>query len=392
MKVGITISLYQNSFFASGVNQNALYLALVLKEGGHQVTLIYTEDDTVIEKSREQFYYLCDMHGLKREPSTTAPDKYFNVIIALGFWINNMTMRRYRTKSKKVKMVSYKCGNDFLVDSEHILFGQYKGRYDNISTDYELSRTPDDQLWMIPQMENISKDWYIFKSGTKNSTVVPFIWDHIAIDMDCKERGYTTYQKRDIKIAATMESNLSVMKYFLPTLVTSEELLNRGLIEKHRVMCADDFKDNKSLIKMISHTSLYKKGAISVNGRFTTPQMINEYCDIILSWQWENPLNYLYLDAVWMGAPVVHNAHLCKDIGYYYKDFKLYEAADVAEQAIKEHPTDEDYMDRNREKIKRYTRYNPKLVEQYTMLLENVVADKFVDMQYHWEDNSVSPK
>ena len=120
--------------------------------------------------------------------------------------------------------------------------------------------------------------------------------------------------------------------------------------------------------------------------------MINEYCDIILSWQWENPLNYLYLDAVWMGAPVVHNAHLCKDIGYYYKDFKLYEAADVAEQAIKEHPTDEDYMDRNREKIKRYTRYNPKLVEQYTMLLENVVADNFVDMQYHWEDNSVSPK
>lgn len=392
MKVAITISLFQNSFFASGVNQNALYLALVLKKGGHDVTLIYTS--TYSDKSKEQFDYLCEKHNLRNISINQAHTKYYNVLIALGFWIDNAQMRLFRNKSKNIKLVSYKCGNDFLVDTEHVLFGHYEGRYKDHRTDYDGLRAPDDQLWLIPQMENTCKDWYKFKSGTKNATVVPFIWDHIAIDMDAEEKGLSNYEKREIKVVSTMESNLSVMKHFLPTMVTTEELFKKGIIEKHRIMCADDFVGNSkgnSIAAMISHTELFKKNAISFNGRFSTPETINKYCDIILSWQWENPLNYLYLDAAWMGAPVVHNAELCQDIGYYYEGFQMYDAVEVMERAIKEHPTDTEYMNRSREAIKRYTRYNDKLVEQYNMLLENLVNDNFIEMQYHRVDNSVSP-
>ncbi|MGF6856516.1 DUF2827 family protein [Paraburkholderia sp. CI3] len=42
--------------------------------------------------------------------------------------------------------------------------------------------------------------------------------------------------------------------------------------------------------------------------------------DIVISHQLENPLNYFYLEVRWQGYPLVHNAHLCADLGYYYRD------------------------------------------------------------------------
>ncbi|WP_275426077.1 MULTISPECIES: DUF2827 family protein [Paraburkholderia] len=36
--------------------------------------------------------------------------------------------------------------------------------------------------------------------------------------------------------------------------------------------------------------------------------------------QLENPLNYFYLEVCWQGYALVHNATLCADLGYYYRD------------------------------------------------------------------------
>jgi len=190
-----------------------------------------------------------------------------------------------------------------------------------------------------------------------------------------------------------MESNISVMKHFLPTLITVEELLNRGVnIEKFLVVGADHLIKVPRVTQILRDKKLLIQNKISLNPRIPTQEMINKHADLILSWQWENNLNYLYLDAAWMGAPVVHNANLCPDVGYYYEGFQMYEAADVVEEAIKNHPTDDMYIQRNREVIKRYTNQNDKMVEQYNELLENLVNDKFVEMEYNWKDNSVSPK
>ena len=39
----------------------------------------------------------------------------------------------------------------------------------------------------------------------------------------------------------------------------------------------------------------------------------------ILSWQWQNELNFLYLDALHAHYPLVHNSPYFKDCGYYYE-------------------------------------------------------------------------
>jgi hypothetical protein len=97
------------------------------------------------------------------------------------------------------------------------------------------------------------------------------------------------------------------------------------------------------------------------------------HADIAVSHQWENPLNYLYLDLAWMGWPIVHNAYLCKDIGYYYEDFNYEEGGKVLNEVISNHDENfEEYLKKNRELIDRYLPSNEKLQNEYITLFTNL--------------------
>ena len=110
-------------------------------------------------------------------------------------------------------------------------------------------------------------------------------------------------------------------------------------------------------------------------GRFDTPQFLAEKTDIVVSHQWENPLNYLYLEVCWQGYALVHNAHLCPDLGYYYRDNDVNDGAAQLGRAIREHDANADaYRHRQRELIRRYLPETPTVTAQYTQLLEELIA------------------
>ena len=88
----------------------------------------------------------------------------------------------------------------------------------------------------------------------------------------------------------------------------------------------------------------------------------------------ENNLNYLYLDLAWMGWPVVHNANLCKDVGYYYEGFNYDEGAEVLKNAILTHDDNhEEYTRKNRSVLNKYLPTNKYLQEQYISLVNSVL-------------------
>ena len=102
---------------------------------------------------------------------------------------------------------------------------------------------------------------------------------------------------------------------------------------------------------------------------------MNKYADIAVSHQWENPLNYLYFDLAWMGWPIIHNAHLCKDVGYYYEGFNYEEGGRVLSDAILNHDQNHnEYLVKNREAIDRYLPTNKILQEKYIDLITAVLT------------------
>ena len=86
-----------------------------------------------------------------------------------------------------------------------------------------------------------------------------------------------------------------------------------------------------------------------------------------------NPLNYIYLDAAYMGYPVLHNAPLCKDLGYYYEGSNTVEGAKQLNNILKNHDNNiDEYNERNDKVLWRYYADNPELVGAYDKLIHNL--------------------
>lgn len=372
MNIGITIDL-KTGLFTSGVNQNAIYIANLLKELGHNAYLIHLEDQK-----------LQDIKGINAINLQDSFDIKFDLVIQFGFAMHQWIMDKYVSKNNNLKLVAYECGNKLIMDMESMIF-----RDDDkfIVSD----RAKPDQIWSIPQMEKTNLDYYKFINKQENATVVPFVWEPLAIQDLMQEKGATTYTKRDIKSIGVLEPNLSVMKNILHPIVSLERYYSTNKdIDKVVLFSAEKLKKNNTFIELTHMMELAKDGKVFVNPRDTIVQALNKLVDIVFSWQWENNLNYLWIDVAWMGWPVVHNGSLCQDIGYYYNEFNASDAVAQLKKAIETHNDDDKYIDRNREIIKRYTHKNPRLLEQYAKLLDDVINDRFRKYTYDWKTNSIS--
>jgi hypothetical protein len=79
------------------------------------------------------------------------------------------------------------------------------------------------------------------------------------------------------------------------------------------------------------------------------------------------------LDVAYMGYPVLHNAPMCKDLGYYYEGSDTKDGAKQLNWILENHDKNlDEYNKRNDKVLLRYSADNPKLIETYDMLIHNL--------------------
>lgn len=371
-RIAITINLKVSSLFSNGINQNAIYLANLLKEIGYDVYLVHN-----LEEETD------DVVGIKTLTFKKAFNMHFDLVFQFGLAMHDAIMNMFKAKNKNVKLVAYECGNKYIIDMEAILF---KPNEDTVIAD----RAKPHQIWSIPQMENSNLDYYKFLNRQDKATVVPFIWEPLAIEDHMQEKGYGLYTERSLNKIAVLEANISVMKnVLLPIVAIDKYYEDHKHIEKIILYSTDRIKTHKTFMSIVNRTEMAKDKKVFANPRTNTVDVLNTLGDVVFSWQWENNLNYLWLDIAWMGWPVVHNGSLCQDIGYYYDGFNVDMAVASLKHAIENHNADVYYLERNRKTIGRYTHKNEKLKEQYKMLVENVLNDTFEKYSYDWKTNTI---
>jgi len=390
MIIGITINLTSSSIWSNGINQNAIYLANLLATAGHSIILIFSDSNSKNKKSVNTLKKI-----IKGNDNITSMDIVqsfnvrFDVLIQLGISIENTWMNAYKKHNSNIKTINYECGNHFLIDSEKILYNHLGG---DKPPKREAVIIKPDQIWVIPQMENTNLHYYQHRRDCNKATVIPFVWDSMALEENAKSNNFKTYTKRDINKVAVMEPNISIMKNCIYPIVILEKFVKYEKDELKKIMLigADRIKNNYTFKKLIKDTTLFKKGLLSAEARFQTHMVLEKHVDMVLSWQIENPLNYLYFDVCWLGWPLVHNANLCKDLGYYYEGFDADGAVDAIKNVIANHNSDEDYMNRMRKIISRYTIENEKMLDNYNRLLDDLVNDRFKRWSYDWKTNTIS--
>jgi hypothetical protein len=282
-------------------------------------------------------------------------------------------------KHMNTKHVGYFCGNTYIIETEKILYNQHKTRQPD-AYDFTINGLSKyDQIWSIPQMSGINLDFWCILHRCK-CIDVPFVWSKNAITLFCKSNNckeedlYYKNRGPDKKIAI-FEPNISIMKWALPSILICESAYRNNKNIKHLYVTNINSSSTvdfnlEQFNKFMNTLDIVKDKKCSIESRYKTLPFMSDHADIAISHQWGNPLNYLYFDLAWMGWPIIHNAYLCKDVGYFYENFCLKDGSSILEKVIESHDLNKDqYLINNRKAIERFLPTNEKLQGKYKKLV-----------------------
>ena len=145
LKIGITIGLKDNkeSIWTNGIKQNVLMLHRLLKNSTkeYEIKLLNTIE---VDWSTKPTY-------LNDIDICTFKDNFMNMdlIIVMGAQISNSDIKKFKSDPNK-KIISYKCGNNYVITMENILFKEEK--YKHYDVNVELT---DDIDFILKKIDEI---------------------------------------------------------------------------------------------------------------------------------------------------------------------------------------------------------------------------------------------
>jgi hypothetical protein len=386
MKIGITLGLKDNkeSIWTNGIKQNVLMLVHLLKNSEKKYDVCILNSMNVDFTEKPSYLDGIDIHYFN--------DKFLemDLLIVMGAQIFDYQLETFKKSGSNKKVVSYKCGNNYVIHMENILFRPSEDKKFQYEKQY-------DEIWYVPQQDEVNSGLYKTLYRT-NAFAVPFIWSEKFLFESVRDihKGFKSgkYTKdwqydntKEKKVLGIMEPNLNIVKFCLiPAMIAEESyrtITGRKHIEKLRITNATTVTKHKEFMSIIETFDLFKEKKISAESRYQTAYMLTQHLDVLICHQLLNPLNYLYLDAAYLGYPVLHNAPMCKDLGYYYEGSDTVEASKTLNYILTEHDKNIDtYNEKNDVVLQRYHIENTDVIETYDRLIEGLFNGGNKDLIY----------
>ena len=304
MNILISVSL-NKEMHINGLNQNAILLAELYSKLNHKVCLL---NDTA-SSSNKNF-------NLKVIQSSEIDLFNPDVIIQCGFYLKNNLIFSLKKKNSKLKNIHVHYGNRMIADMEkiHTHHLMYPTKY-------------VDQVWVSPHYkQSISYYKNIYK--TKNIHIIPYIWSP-------KFLNTVSSNIESINIGI-LEPNINFTKNCLIPILICESLYkkNSSFSNSVKVYCSDYIKDKRFFRSWLSEFDIYKSGKLQLEHRKPFNQICSKECNVVLSHQIFNELNYLYLECFYLGIPLIHNSKTLKSSGFYYPNNNIEKGVTVLKKAI----------------------------------------------------------
>ena len=195
-----------------------------------------------------------------------------------------------------------------------------------------------DEVWVL-EMYAYAKE-YLQLVYNRPVRVLKYVWDPDIIK--------THVNTKQIKIArrpensriniCVYEANMSLHKNaFIPLLMADKFFqLYPEKINKVYIFCKDlkSMKNNGYYEKM----DIVKQGRIEFHPRMVMPdtlrmiQQANPYKNVVLSHTHLNNLNFLHLELLYMGVPIVHNCEPFQN-GFYFDTYNIDAGIELLEKA-----------------------------------------------------------
>ena len=326
MHIGISVLTHSGqNIWENGLGQNVIFLAQTLRQIPFvkSVFLINAGDQSAMPSQ-------VDMAGLGlRLLSLAEAANQTDLAIEMAGALDVKWLDHLRAQGKKV--VWYCAGQPYAGLVEPAVFGK-PGFFPRTQRCDEIWLLPEYFQWFAPMLRSLNRCPVV---------EVPYIWSpqflvqRIAeVKSSGFEFGYQAdrlaYAGKPVGLrAAIFEPNVSVAKVCtIPMLICDQAYRSvPDSVSFMHVLNTLHLKDHQTMLHLANSLSLVAGHKALFQGRHDFAGYMAMNADAVVSHQWTNDQNYLYLDALYGAYPLIHNSPWLKGAGYFYPDFDCAEGA-----------------------------------------------------------------
>jgi len=287
--MNILLPCEQFDSLSNGLDKNVIFLKTLLSELGFAV-------DTQLCKNKKYDYLI--------QTNKTIGLYEFNIL---------------KSNNPNMKNIHVIYGNKMIADIE------------NVKTQkMPLNTREVDEVWVSPHYSETIPYFKIYYN-TESVFILPYIWtpDYINIEP-------YTYPRTGKKIITIIEPNLSLVKSCLPCILIAESVYNKNpkAFDRVDVYCSEQFQSSKYFLGWSQNLNLVKDNKIKFKRRTRFEEVFGYPNQFIVSHQFMNDLNYVYMEALYLNIPLIHNSKTLKEVGYYYNGYDLIDGANKLELSL----------------------------------------------------------
>ncbi len=323
-RIGIGVKQYE-SIFVNGCVQQALFIYKMLNNiEGIECDFVTVEPEYTVFDKLIPTEVIC---------LTEETIKNYDIIAPLSLTINIETTPWVIDWMKKlhIKYVDILCGNLYILLQEEFVFDIH-----HIMKNYRNEAI--DEVWVL-EMYAYAKE-YLQLVYNKPVRVLNYVWDPDIIRKYLTTKQIQIRQRPDnskINICV-YEANMSLHKNAYIPLLMAEKFfqLNPDKLNKVYIFCKElsRMRNNGFYEKL----DIVKKGKIEFHCRMIMPETLqaiqnsNPFKNVVLSHTHLNNLNFLHLEILYMGVPIVHNCEPFQN-GFYFDTYNMDCGIDLLEKA-----------------------------------------------------------
>ncbi|WP_175924609.1 DUF2827 family protein [Burkholderia latens] len=341
MRIGISCFIRsERNIWASGLDQNIVFLANLFDCLPFVTSVVLIGVGEIKEFSSQEDPVFGNLPLVTMHDATELVD----VIIEMGGALDIRWLDLMRARGKKV--VYHCCGQPYMSLAESTIFRRS-------SPDSRPDRC--DEIWYLPKDAAFAP----MLSAMHRCDVfeVPFIWAPKFVDA-ANDRlrqagGSFGYRRRPSSEhglhVAVFEPNVSVVKNSaIPMLICDEAYrTDAQSVTFMSVMNMRHIRERSTAQQFLSKLDLCREHKAAFYQRHEFVNVMARSPNAVVSHQWQNEQNYLYLDVLYGGYPLIHNSPWLKDAGYFYPDFDVQQGVGQLRRAASQHEqTLDDYRTR----------------------------------------------
>lgn len=356
-----TATIQTENVFSNGLFQNIFFLYKLFDAIGYVPILIINNKPKTIDTIPTIMRHV-RMLTIEELSKTPMP---IHIYLEIGMSIDASLRKHLNMTGARIAKLYL--GNILNIDIETPMF------YPAIHFSHHIIGELN-EIWVSPHYKQHGQYAAILNHvDIKSLKIAPYVWDPCILDLYSKI-SWRPRKQDEIETILILEPNISFQKSaLLPILIAERNYVENKRKLKVIVGNGDKFMSNPFFtITILPRLQLYKDQLITFTSRLTITDVMKDYPHATaICHQINNEYNYMTLEFLYAGFPIIHNAADWSDAGYYYKNNSISEGSKALAKSLVAHSnTIESYISGAKIVQWRHSIYNPEIQASWKELLK----------------------